>query len=60
MARKPRILYPGALYHVYNRGNDRHPVYRDDEATRVRVYDFLSHTSPNKLIGYPCRFHPLS
>ena len=31
MARKPRILFPGAFYHVYNRGNDRHPVYRDDE-----------------------------
>jgi REP element-mobilizing transposase RayT len=26
-----RILYPGALYHVYNRGNDKHPVFRDDE-----------------------------
>lgn len=31
MARKPRILYPGALYHVYNRGNDRHPIFRDDD-----------------------------
>jgi|GEM_PF-1137721 len=26
-----RILYPGALYHVHNRGNDKHPIFRDDE-----------------------------
>lgn len=31
MAKRPRILFPGAFYHVYNRGNDRHPVFRDDE-----------------------------
>ncbi len=31
MARKPRILFPGAFYHVYNRGNDRHPIFRNDD-----------------------------
>ena len=28
MARKLRIEYPGALYHVYSRGNDRDYVFR--------------------------------
>jgi putative transposase len=31
MGRKPRILFPGAFYHVYNRGNDKHPIFRDDD-----------------------------
>lgn len=31
MNTRNRILYPEALYHVYNRGNDRHPIFRDDE-----------------------------
>ena len=30
MARKLRIEYPGALYHVMNRGDHREPVFRDD------------------------------
>jgi REP element-mobilizing transposase RayT len=30
MARKPRIEYPGALYHVIARGNQRRDVYHDD------------------------------
>jgi REP element-mobilizing transposase RayT len=41
MARRPRILFPGALYHVYNRGNDRHPVFRDDE-DRIRYLSYLT------------------
>ena len=30
MARKPRIEFPGALYHVIARGNHRQPLFHDD------------------------------
>ena len=30
MARPLRIEYPGALYHVTNRGNERRPIFKDD------------------------------
>ena len=31
MARKLRVEYPGAIYHVMNRGDRREPIFRDDE-----------------------------
>ena len=31
MARKVRIQYPGALYHVMNRGDRREPIFGDDQ-----------------------------
>ena len=31
MARKLRVEYPGAVYHVMNRGDRREPIFRDDE-----------------------------
>ena len=30
MARKLRVQYPGALYHVMNRGDRREPIFKDD------------------------------
>jgi putative transposase len=30
MARKLRVEYPGAIYHVMNRGDRREPIFRDD------------------------------
>ena len=30
MARALRIQYPGAIYHVMNRGDRREPIFRDD------------------------------
>jgi REP element-mobilizing transposase RayT len=30
MARKLRVEYPGALYHVMSRGDHREPIFRDD------------------------------
>jgi putative transposase len=30
MARKLRIQYPGAIYHVINRGDRREPIFRQD------------------------------
>lgn len=31
MPRPPRIEYPGAVHHVYSRGNNRQPLFLDDE-----------------------------
>jgi REP element-mobilizing transposase RayT len=31
MARKPRVEYPGAIYHVMNRGDRREPIFNDDK-----------------------------
>jgi len=31
MARPLRIQYPGAVYHVTCRGNERRDIYRDDK-----------------------------
>src|SRR5574341_1200890 len=34
MARLLRIEFPGALYHVTARGNERKPIYRDERDRR--------------------------
>ncbi len=34
MARKLRVEYPGAVYHVMNRGDRREPIFRDDADRR--------------------------
>jgi putative transposase len=34
MARKPRIHYPGAIYHVMLRGNAKQPIFHKDEECR--------------------------
>lgn len=31
MARKPRIEYPGAIYHLMDRGDRREPIFMDNE-----------------------------
>ena len=31
VSRKPRIQYPGAMYHVTHRGDQREDVFRDDQ-----------------------------
>jgi putative transposase len=31
MARKLRVQYPGAIYHIMNRGDRREAVFRDDQ-----------------------------
>ena len=40
MARKLRVEYPGAVYHVMNRGDRREPIFRDD-ADRQRFVNTL-------------------
>ncbi|MBU6401321.1 MAG: transposase, partial [Verrucomicrobia bacterium] len=41
MARKLRLEYPGAIYHVMNRGNRGDPIFRDD-ADRARFVATLA------------------
>jgi hypothetical protein len=37
MARPLRIEFPGAVYHVTSRGNERRPIVRDDEDREMFV-----------------------
>jgi putative transposase len=41
MARKLRIQYPGAIYHVMNRGDRREAIFGDDE-DRQRLLQTLT------------------
>src|SRR6266571_7308225 len=41
MARKLRVQYPGAIYHVINRGDRREPIFVDD-ADRRRFLETLA------------------
>ena len=43
MARKLRIQYPGAIYHVMNRGDRREDIF-DDDADRERFLETLTET----------------
>ena len=40
MARRARIHYPGAVYHVMLRGNGGQDIFFD-EPDRIRLYDLL-------------------
>jgi putative transposase len=41
MARKLRVEYPGAIYHVMNRGDRRKPIFQD-HADRQRFVETLA------------------
>ena len=41
MARKLRIQYPGAIYHVMNRGDRREAIFEDDK-DRERLLETLT------------------
>src|ERR1041385_5576087 len=43
MARKLRLQYEGAVYHVMNRGNHREDIFRDDSDRRL-LLDILEET----------------
>ena len=45
MPRKLRIQYPGAMYHVMNRGDRREEIFRD-EADRRRFLSTLGGVRP--------------
>ena len=44
MARKPRVHFPGALYHVISRGNQRQDIFFEDKDLKT----FLSYLSEYK------------
>jgi putative transposase len=52
MARKPRIHFPGAVYHVILRGNAGQPVFFSD-ADRYRFYLYLQYAVER----FGCRIH---
>jgi hypothetical protein len=43
MARELRIQYPGAIYHVINRGDRREPIFNDDH-DRTRFLETIAET----------------
>jgi REP-associated tyrosine transposase len=51
MARKVRIQYPGALYHVMNRGDRREAIFEDDE-DRHRLLETLSEACEQVSVHY--------
>ena len=54
LARKLRVQYPGAIYHVMNRGDRREPIFKDD-ADRQRWVETLGEccAKTNWQIGGP-------
>lgn len=54
MARAPRIEYPGALYHVITRGNQKQRIFRDDKDRRryVALLVALKKTYAFRLYAY--------
>lgn len=52
MARKPRVHFPGALYHVISRGNQKQDIFLDDRDLRA----FFQYLSEYK-VRYPFRLY---
>lgn len=52
MARKPRIHYPGAVYHVILRGNSGDPIFFEDR-DQFRFYLFMQEVVER----FSCRIH---
>jgi REP element-mobilizing transposase RayT len=55
MARKPRVHFPGALYHVISRGNQKQNIFLDDKDLKA----FVSYLSEYK-IRYPFHLYAYS
>jgi putative transposase len=51
MARRPRLQYPGAIYHAMSRGNRKLPIFEDD-CDRECLLEILSYTA--KRYGIRC------
>ena len=56
MARPLRIEYPGAIYHITNRGNDKKVVFKDDQ-DRETFLKILAHV--NKRYHWLCHAYCL-
>jgi putative transposase len=54
MARPLRIEYPGGVYHVTVRGNERRDIFRDDEDRTefLEILDYAIKTHGNRLYSY--------
>ena len=50
MARPIRIEYPGAVYHIITRGNNRQAVFRDDQDRRTYLRSSPSTVKKKKFI----------
>jgi hypothetical protein len=48
MARKLRVEYPGAVYHVLNRGDRRELILRDN-AERQRIVETLKNLKGSRM-----------
>lgn len=40
MARRLRVEYPGAVYHLMNRGDRREPIFKDDDDRELFLQTF--------------------
>ena len=56
MSRPLRIEYPGAVYHITSRGNEKKPVFKDDE-DRETFLRILTHV--NKRYHWLCHAYCL-
>ena len=45
MPRLPRLEFPGAVYHVTARGNERRSIFRDDRESGGVSLDLLTSTA---------------
>jgi REP element-mobilizing transposase RayT len=52
MARKPRIEYPGGLYHVMCRGNNGEYVLKEDKSDYIRFIEKYKERYSFKLYAY--------
>jgi hypothetical protein len=48
MAPRLRIEYPGAIYHVICRGNNRQNIFKDDPRSRLALWQ--SEVLPERLV----------
>lgn len=52
MARKPRVEYPGAFYHVISRGNNKQVIFQDEQDYRVYITRIGKYHEKYKFIIY--------
>lgn len=54
MARKPRVWFPGAIYHVYARGNRRDPIFFEekDYIIYMKILEDVRETFPFIIHSY--------
>ena len=52
--------YPGAIYHVINRGDRQEPIFRNDEDRRLFLRTLIRGVQPDGLAGACLRAHAQS